>query len=418
MDQQDSAKTETKPTSPKSDTEKNGPAANGPKRKVFFILITLVLAVIAYFGLRYFADTFTYESTDDAFLDATVVSIAPRIAGQIKTVYVGSNQQVKKGDPLVEIDPRDYDVLLAQKKAAQAAAEANVKVIKSSIGVLGMQVATTEATAKQFEAEASADQATAAKANADLKRAEDLFQKQVISPEEYDAAKAAAASANATLQAGQQKAISNRSKVEEIRAQLEAARNAWDRANAQAHQASAEVQQAELNLSYAHITSPIDGHVTRKAVENGDYVQVGQRLMALVANDIYVVANFKETELRDIQPGQPVTIRVDSVGGRLFAGHVQSIQAGSGAAFSLLPPENAVGNYIKVVQRVPVKILFDKPVEAEHVLGPGMSVVPSIKVSSFEIPDVVVAIVALILAAGIGFLWWKKANNKEPQAKK
>ena len=341
----------------------------------------------------------------------------PRIAGQIKKVLVLDNQVVKAGDPLVEIDPSDYEVLLAQKKAAQSAAEANAKIIKSSIGMLAIQITTSEATAKQFKAEAAADEATADKANADLKRAQDLFQKKVISDEEYDAAKAAAASANATLKAGEEKAISNGSKVEEIRAQLEAARNAWDRATAQAHQASAEVQQAQLNLSYTHIAAPAGGHITRKAIEPGDYVQVGQRLMALVETDIWVVANFKETELRDIKPGQPTTIKVDSIGGRTFTGHVQSVQAGSGAAFSLLPPENAVGNYVKVVQRVPVKILFDKPVEAQHVLGPGMSVVPTVKVTNFEIPDFVVAVGALIIGAGIGFVWWHKANNEEQPAK-
>ena len=153
--------------------------------------------------------------------------------------------------------------------------------------------------------------------------------------------------------------------------------------------------------------------VTQKAVEQGDYVQVGQRLMALVANDIYVIANFKETQLRNIRPGQKVRITMDSLGGRKFAGRVESIQASSGAAFSLFPPENAVGNYVKVVQRVPVKILFDQPVEAAHVLGPGMSVVPSVRVNGFEVPDVVIAVVAILLAIAAGFVWSRVANRNQ-----
>jgi membrane fusion protein (multidrug efflux system) len=167
-----------------------------------------------------------------------------------------------------------------------------------------------------------------------------------------------------------------------------------------------------LNHSYARVIAPQDGWVTRKAVEAGDYVQVGQRLMALVPDAIWVVGNFKETQLKNIRPGQTVEISVDSVAGRMFAGHVDSIQAGTGAAFSLLPPENAVGNYVKIVQRVPVKIVFDKPVEAGHVLGPGMSVVPSVKVADFEVPDFAVGIVAAILGFVAGYFWWQAANRK------
>jgi membrane fusion protein (multidrug efflux system) len=173
------------------------------------------------------------------------------------------------------------------------------------------------------------------------------------------------------------------------------------------------VQQAELNLSYTRITAPAAGRVTRKAVEDGDYVQVGQRLMALVPRELWVTANFKETELQNIRTNQPVHLYIDSVGSRAFRGHVESTQAGSGAAFSLLPPENAVGNYVKVVQRVPVKIVFDEPVETGHVLGPGMSVVPYVQTAESDIPDVIIALVAGILALVPGFFWWKAANRQE-----
>jgi membrane fusion protein (multidrug efflux system) len=156
--------------------------------------------------------------------------------------------------------------------------------------------------------------------------------------------------------------------------------------------------------------------VTKKAVENGDYIQVGQKLMALVPGDLYVTANFKESQLEHIRPGQPARITVDSVEGRVFKGHVDSIMAGSGARFSLLPPENAVGNYVKVVQRIPVKILFDERVEAGHVLGPGMSVVPLVKVKEYEVSETIVVMVAAMGALVVGALWWRVTGKAKHDA--
>jgi membrane fusion protein (multidrug efflux system) len=201
--------------------------------------------------------------------------------------------------------------------------------------------------------------------------------------------------------------------VTEAKAQVETSRKALDWGEAQVHQSESDVQAAELNLSYARVTAPADGYVTKKAVENGDYIQVGQKLIALVPSDLYVTANFKESQLEHIRPGQPVRITVDSVEGRAFAGHVDSIMAGSGARFSLLPPENAVGNYVKVVQRIPVKILFDEPVEAGHVLGPGMSVVPVVKVKGYEVSEAIVVVVAAVGALVVGVLWWRAAGTRK-----
>ena len=385
------------------------------KRRPVVIVGTVALAGLFFLGLHYLAESFTHESTDDAFLDANIVALAPRVAGQVEKVSVTDNQPVKTGDLLVEIDPRDFEVQLAQKKAAQAAAEDNVKLLESSIELLKTQVDSAKATANQSEDEAEADQATAERANADLKRAENLIQNQTISSQEYDAAKAAAAAAAAMLKAGREKAASDRAKIAETEAQLQAGFRAWERTQAQAKQSGVDVQQAELNLSYTRITAPVDGRVTRKAVEEGDYVQIGQRLMALVPNEVWVTANFKETQLKRIRPRQLADIRIDSVAGGTFTGRVDSIQAGSGAAFSLLPPENAVGNFVKVVQRVPVKIVFERSIETSHALGPGMSVVPSVKVTSYEIPDLAVALAAGVLAVLVGFLWWRAAN-RPPQA--
>jgi membrane fusion protein (multidrug efflux system) len=381
------------------------------KRRPTVIVGTIILAAVLIWGLGTVARTFSHEGTDDAFLAGDIVSIAPKVSGEVKQVFVSDNQVVKAGDPLALIDPRDFEIIVAQKKAALTAANANANVIKSSFKMLGVQVTTAQATAKQSEAEAAADQARADRANADLKRAEDLIQKKIISPQEYDAAKSAADSAAATLASSQQKAASDRSKIAEAEAQVEAGRSAFERAEAQASQSEVDVRQAELNLSYTRITAPQDGRVTRKAVEPGDYLQAGQRLMAIVSHDLWVVGNFKETQLKKIHVGQPVEISLDSVAKGKFAGRVDSIQAGSGAAFSLLPPENAVGNYVKVVQRVPVKIVFDGKVETEHVLGPGMSAEPSIQVAK-EFPEAVVIVLAIFLALAVGFFWWRATNKK------
>jgi membrane fusion protein (multidrug efflux system) len=188
---------------------------------------------------------------------------------------------------------------------------------------------------------------------------------------------------------------------------LEAGVKGYERAQAQTIQAELEAQTAELNLSYTRLSAPADGFITKKAVEKGDYVQVGQRLMALVPSALFVTANFKETQLQNIRTNQSVQVRIDAVPDRTFQGHVESIQAGSGARFSLLPPENAVGNFVKVVQRIPVKIVFDEALVAGHVLGPGESVVPSVKVKGWEPPEVLLVLVAGLVALVVGVLWWR-----------
>ena len=381
------------------------------QRPPAIIIGTLVLAALLIWAGRAVARSFSHESTDDAFLAADIVSVSPKVSGQVTQVFVVDNQVVKAGDPLVQIDPRDFETAMAQKKAALSAANANTNVIESSFEMLGVQVTTAEATFQQSKAEADADQARTEKAASDLKRAEDLIQRKIIAPQEYDTAKAASDAATNTLRASQAKAASDKSKIDEAKAELDAGRSALSRALAQAKQASVDVDLADLSLSYTRIVAPVDGRVTRKAVERGDYIQVGQKLMAIVPTNIWVEANFKETQLRKIRVNQPVEVEVDSVAGRTFPAHVQSIQAGSGAAFSLLPPENAAGNFVKVVQRVPVKIVFDNPLDVEHTLGPGMSVTPSIQVAK-PIPDPIVLILAILVALGIGFFWWHAASKK------
>ena len=374
------------------------------------LLGTLASVLVLYFGLRYSVESLTHESTDDAFLEAHIVSIAPKVAGHLAAVRVTDNQVVEPGQLLAEIDPRDLQVQLERKRAAVVAAKANVELIKATVDLFRSEIASAEATAKQSSAEVAASEAGAERTSADLKRAQELFANHTISPQEFDTAKADATAAEANLQAARQKAASDQSKVGQAQAQLGAGLKGYERAEAQTRESDIEVQEAELNLSYARVTAPEAGRITRKAAEKGNYVQVGQNLMALVPSYLYVIANFKESQLANLRTNQPARITIDSLASRTFAAHVESVQAGSGARFSLLPPENAVGNYVKVVQRVPVKLVFDEALPDDQVLGPGMSVVPSVHVTSFEIPRSAVTVAAVLAALVLGGLWWRTAG--------
>ena len=385
------------------------PVSNGAKlaklNSPWFIWpATGVLAVLLFFGLDYLVTAFTHESTDDAFIEGHVVSIAPRISGQVSAVHVLDNQMVRSNDLLVEIDPADYSTTASQKQSSADAQEANYKVVLAALDLMSVKVATAEATADQSKADADAAQATDARAQADFQRSQELRKQNTISSQEFDAAQAAISEADANLAAAKQKAVADASRINEAKAQLEATKPAVAMALALFHQAQANVQGAQLDLSYTKIFAPGDGRVTRKSVEPGDYVQTGQMLFSIVPNDVWVVANFKETQLKHMQTNQPVRVEIDALG-RSLRGHVDSIQAGSGARFSLLPPENATGNYVKVVQRVPVKILFDDPLPAGHVLGPGLSVAPSVRVSGFEIPGWAIALLAMVLAGVAAFVF-------------
>jgi membrane fusion protein (multidrug efflux system) len=226
----------------------------------------------------------------------------------------------------------------------------------------------------------------------------------IVSQQEFDAVQAANVSAQADLNSARANASEQASKVDEAGAQLAAAEAAVSMALSQWNEAQTNVAAARLDFSYTKIFAPSDGRVTRKAVEPGDYMQTGQTLLSIVPNEVWVVANFKESQLKHMKPGQPALVEIDALG-KSFAARVDSIQAGSGARFSLLPPENATGNYVKVVQRVPVKIVFNGPLPAGHTIGPGLSVTPDVQVSSFSLPDWVLALAAIILAvaAAVGF---------------
>jgi membrane fusion protein (multidrug efflux system) len=372
----------------------------------------LALAVLLYFGLKATASFFTHESTDDAFIAGHVVSIAPRIAGQVAAVHVLDNQLVRSNDLLVEIDPSDYAITVAQKNSAAASQDANLRTVIAGIELMRAKIATAAASARKARDDAESASATAKKSQADFDRAQDLVKQKTISSQEFDAAQAANTKAQADWKSAQENADEETSKVDEAQKQLDAVFAEKEVVFSQVNEAQTNVAAAKLNLSYAKIVAPCDGRVTRKAVEAGDYLEVGQQVMSIVPEEVWVVANFKESQLDKMRAGQPATVEIDALGGRAFAAHVDSIQAGSGAQFSLLPPENATGNFVKVVQRVPVKIVFDEPLPAGFVVGPGLSVTPSVQVSKFALPAWLIALAALALTGAAVLVFRFFANRK------
>jgi membrane fusion protein (multidrug efflux system) len=324
-------------------------------------LLIVVVGVVLY----YFHFIAPFEDTDDAFIEGHVILLSPRVSGLVTNLTVQDNQSVKAGDTLVEIDPADYETALAQARADLATAQGELEQATALIAV-------DEAKAEQQTAAVLAAEAEAERATADLTRFETV-ESRAISGSQLDLARAQAHTTTADVEVA-------RSQAKAAVAQAELSRVSEAAAQARVQQAQAKLNQAELNLSYTKVAAPISGRVTQRTVEAGNYVSTGQALLALVPNDVWVVANFKENQLSRMRPNQPVTISIDAYGGRKFRGHVDSIQAGTGARFGLLPPENAVGNYVKVVQRVPVKILFDEPLDSELVIAPGMSVTPKVRV--------------------------------------
>ncbi|HSY09819.1 MAG TPA: HlyD family secretion protein [Candidatus Dormibacteraeota bacterium] len=397
---------------PAPEKKNNGETLRKLNSPFFIWPAAIVLAILLYLGLALFIDTLTHESTDDAFIAGHIVSIAPRISGQVSAVYVLDNQLVRSNDLLVEIDPADYATALSQKQASQSSEESNFKAAIAGYKLMEVKVTTAEATAKESQADADAAAATAEKAKADFARAQSLRTDETISAQEFDQAKEATDQAEANFNSAKQKADADESKVAESKAQLEAVKAESDAVFSQLNESKTAVDTAQLNLSYTKIFAPGDGRVTRKQVEAGDYLQTGQTIMSIVPVEVWVVANFKESQLKKMKPNQKVLVAIDALGGRKFRAHVDSVQAGSGAAFSLLPPENATGNFVKVIQRVPVKIIFDDALPADHTIGPGLSVTPSVQVSSFDFPDWAIALIAIVLAVASAFAFQKFLNRK------
>lgn len=386
----------------------NGPTegAKGKKRRAFIIFGTVVIfGLVAGYFFRGYRQA--HLKTDDAFVEGAIHIIAPRVPGTVTQVHVVTNQRVHTGDSLAELDP---DIHLQKVAASEAAThvesqklielEAAVEAQKSEVAAARATVQRVKANRTELtamvqvrEAEIRVKKAAMDQAEIDLKRAENLIAKEVISRDRFQRTQTQFDTAQASLDAAvrlrqQAEAVvkAHKSVIQQARASLAAedaslvkALQAVKTQGEKIKKQNAMTEQVRLNLSYTSITSPADGLVTRKSVEIGNQLQTGQPIMSVVSmKDAYVVANYKETRLHLIKPGQNVRLRLDAYPDIKFTGKVDSIMAGTGAAFSLFPPENASGNYVKVVQRVPVKIVFDDLKEAEQYLRVGMSVVPTI----------------------------------------
>jgi len=306
-----------------------------------------------------------YENTDDAFIEGHVTFVSPRVSGQVVRLLVRDNQRVKEGDLLVEIDPSDFRARVEQARANLASAQSQSEQAKA-------QVVVDEAKVEQQKAAATALEAEALRAEADRKRYLDV-QGLAVSQSQRDLAQAQARSSGANVEAARQQ-------VKAAQAQVSLSRASVETAAAGIKQAEASLELAELNLFWTKIVAPAAGRVGRRTVEQGAYLQTGQSMLAIVPEDVWILANFKETQLTHMRPGQPVRIHIDAYPQREYKGKVDSLQPGTGARFSLLPPENAVGNYVKVVQRVPVKIVFDEPLDPQLDIEPGLSVEPKVRV--------------------------------------
>lgn len=327
--------------------------------------IVLALSLLCTFALLYWSRR-GKEVTDDAYVEAHAVSVTSKVAAYVSKLLVDDNSSVVAGNVLVELDPRDYDVQAELARARISAAESELAEVQALALV-------AKANANEAEAELTVARTRADLAARDLGRLKAVSDPRAVSAERLDTAFAAAESDRALATAADLRAQAARAQVGLAHAQI-------SMAEASLIEADAQLSQANLNLSYTTIAAPESGTVANKIVQAGNYVQSGQLLFLLVPNKPFVVANFKETQLTWMRPGQPASIQVDAFPSVRFRGHVGSIQRGTGSRFALLPPENATGNFVKVVQRVPVKILFDGPREALALISPGMSAEVSVQV--------------------------------------
>ena len=413
------------------DREVHSVVRAGTSVRTIVIRIVIALAVIGIgvAGYVYWKNSELFETTDDAQVDGSIYTISARVAGHVAEVMVGDQQIVNAGDVLVRLDPKDFEVAIAKARADLADAMASLASVRTDVPITSTTTASALAVAKSSRLDASAALAGAeqqmlaararvttaqanvrvaeanfTKASQDVARYKSLVEKDEISKQQYDQAIAAMEAARATLDA-------QKAQVAEAQQNIVVAEKAVDQAGARVEQADAQIQsamtgpqqvkvsearalssaakvqqqqaalqQAELNLQYTTIVAPVNGVVAKKSVEGGNNISSGQQLMAVVPlEDIWITANFKETQLKKMRVGQPVTIKVDAYD-REYTGKVLRIAGASGAKLSLLPPENATGNFVKVVQRIPVRIALDPGQNSDHLLRPGMSVVPSVRV--------------------------------------
>lgn len=404
------------PATPEATTPVRAPLARGRRRA--FTIFFVILLIVGVGGLLYWLHARDFESTDDAQVDGHLIPVTSRIDGTVTHVYVDNNQPVRAGQVLVDLDPRDFQVQLdqalaqlSQARSMVTAQQPNIPItqIENTTNISSGEADVANARAALAAAERDRDssaahlaeaEANSAKAQADLARYKLLIEKEEVSQQEYDqvvaAAKAQQASvtaSEATVQSGVQTVDQRRAQLAQVQSRLaQYERNAPQqiairRATVQSNQASAQsaqaqVEQAQLKLSYSKITAPVPGIVIKRSGEVGAHIAAGQELMEIAqVNDLWVTANFKETQLRNIHSGQSATIHVDALK-QDFNGYVEDIGGSTGSVASVLPPENATGNYVKVVQRIPVRIRFKANQNGLDRLRPGMSVEPDVRIGS------------------------------------
>ena len=313
-----------------------------PFKRFIFMGVAVILLIVGGFIIY---DVIHYQSTDDAYVETTTVQVAPKVSGEVVAVYITDNQFVKEGDIVAEIDDADYKIKLAQAEARYERALLNQKNAKANFSATNSEIAV---------------------AKKDLERYQNLYKAGAVSKQTLDNAQAQYDRAKARLTSAEEALLSSsKSKV----------------ADAEIKELKALRDMAKLNLSYTKVRAPQSGTVSSRRVEKGMYVQTGAPLFVLVPENVWVVANFKENQLNGMKVGQPVEIKVDTYPNKVFKGKVDSIQRSSGAKASLFPPENAVGSFVKIVQRIPVKIVFDEKIDTDkHTIVPGMSVVPKVRI--------------------------------------
>ena len=325
------------------------------------LVLSLLAAAVLIGGLLYWLEIRHYESTDDAFIAARSFSVASKVSGYVTDVPVTDNQHVNSGDLLARIDERDYRIAVDQAEAQVTTSQANIQNVQAQINSQQELIKQAQAQLDQAQAQLQFSQEEAA-------RAQDLVEKGAGTVQRQQQTRSDLLAQQANTERAKTAVVAAELGIKTLQAQLEGA-------NAQLRQSQAQLDQARLNLQYTSVLAAQSGRVVKLSAAKGTYVTAGQSLMMFVPDEVWVVANYKETQLKDMRPGQPVEIRIDAYPDRKLTGRVDSVQPGSGTAFSLLPAENATGNYVKVVQRVPVKIVIDNW-PADLPVGPGMSVVP------------------------------------------
>lgn len=339
------------------------------RKKKILIIAGIGVAVIALVaGVLWWLHARHFESTDDAYIDTDIIHLAPRASGQVTQVYVTDNQAVAQGQVLVQLDDSVAETQLAQGKASRQQALAQIAQAEAQIGVADAQL-------QQAHADTEGPAADAAKAKRDYQRYSQVKSQEpgAVSSQQLDAAQTNVKNASAQL-------LSAQKRVRIAGAQLAAARTQLNAGRAQLQAADAQMQEAKVQINYAQVVSPVAGYITHREVASGNFATQGQELLAIVPTYLWVTANFKETQLTDMRLGQHVDLEIDAYPDADFPAHVDSIQRGAGQSFAILPAQNATGNFVKVVQRVPVKIVFDNAPDPRYPLGPGMSVTPKVRV--------------------------------------